>query len=321
MLGQFLKTVEEHDMLASGSRVLAGVSGGADSVCLFDLLRSVVRTRSLWLGGFHLNHGLRKAAARDEAFVRRLFTDARLELVVVRADVRRYARRHGRSLEEAGRELRYRHLERVADRLGCDRIALGHNADDSLETMLLNLARGAGNRGLSGIAARRGRVIRPLIDVERARIVEYLQARRLTWIEDESNLDVTIRRNLIRHQAVAALRQVNPEAVRHARGAACRLEDEDRFLDALAAQALGLVLAKRNSRTVIDQARLRVYNDVLKRRMIRQLLPGLDALGVERALNFLGHSGSRAVYLTGRCRLLRIGGASNLVLVERGGRD
>ena len=153
--GRFFATVKEHDLLPESASVLAAVSGGADSVCLLDLLRLAQSRFKLTLAAFHLNHGLRDSAARDEEFVRKLCREWRVELVVARADVARHAKRHKMGIEEAGRELRYQHLERVARKLKYTVIALGHTANDNLETMLLNLARGAGPRGLAGIPVQR----------------------------------------------------------------------------------------------------------------------------------------------------------------------
>ena len=153
--GRFFATVKEHDLLPEGASVLAAVSGGADSVCLLDLLRLAQPRLKLRLAAFHLNHDLRGTAKRDEDFVGKVCRDWKVELVVARADVAGYSKRHRMGVEEAGRDLRYRHLERVGRKLGCDVIALGHTANDNLETMLLNLARGAGPRGLAGIQVQR----------------------------------------------------------------------------------------------------------------------------------------------------------------------
>jgi len=304
VLGRFQETVKRAGLLPEGAKVLVAVSGGADSVCLFDLLRAVAPGLGLELVGFHMNHGLRPTASRDERFVRGVFE---FRLVVVRSDVAAYSRSHGLGIEEAARTLRYRNMERVASKYNCDRIALGHTADDNLETMLLNLARGAGLSGISGIPVRRGPYVRPLIDIEREQIVRYLRARRLSWVEDETNQDPRFRRNLLRLQAVPALKAVNPEAAGNARRAAALLREEDEFMETLATEALSRVARVGKTRASVDCAAFENYNPVLKRRMVRHLLPGLDSDGIAKAVRFLRQGPDQTLLLSRSVRLVRQG--------------
>ena len=295
VFGRFLETVERDRLLPEGSCVLVAVSGGADSVCLLDLLLVVAPRMHLRLHGFHMNHRLRAAARRDEEFVRALFEQQDVPLVVIHSDVARYAKRHRVGLEEAGRTLRYRHMERVAHRVGCDCVALGHTADDNLETILLNLARGTGPAGLAGIPVRRSQFVRPMLDLERTDVMRYLRARGLDWVEDESNRDPRFRRNLVRARAMAALREVNPGAGANARRAARLLGEEGAFLDALAAEAREVVVSRRHGRIVIDPVRLSRYNIVLQRRLVKRLLPGLDSHRIGRVLRFCSGRSTRLV--------------------------
>jgi len=296
--GRFFATVKEHALLPEGTSVLAAVSGGADSVCLLDLLRLAQPRLKLRLAAFHLNHGLRDSARRDEGFVRTLCRDWRVELVVARADVAGFAKRHRLGIEEAGRELRYRHLERVARKLKCDVVALGHTANDNLETMLLNLARGAGPRGLTGIPVRRGRFIRPLIDIERDNLEQHLRARGIEWVEDESNLDVNYRRNLLRREVVPVLVRLNANAVANARRAAQLLAEEGEFLDGLAEAAAREVAELRKGRVRIDILKFEVYNTILKRRILKRVLPELDSQAVEGVLEFCNRDTGGRLTLT-----------------------
>ncbi|HTW91995.1 MAG TPA: tRNA lysidine(34) synthetase TilS [bacterium] len=311
--GRFFATVKEYGLLPEGSGVLVAVSGGADSVCLLDLLRLAQPRFNLKLAAFHLNHGLRESAARDERFVRKLCQDWRVELVAARADVAGYAKRHKMGIEEAGRELRYRHMERAARKLGCGIIALGHTANDNLETMLLNLARGAGPRGLAGIPVTRTseshhkdtktqrtrvRFARPLIDIERSQLEQHLRARGIGWVEDESNLDVNCRRNLLRHEVVPVMLRLNAGAVANARRAAQLLTEEGEFLDSLSEAAVRDVAECGKGRVRIDLPRFKTYNVALKRRILKLLLPELDSHAVEGVLEFCNRDTGGKLTLT-----------------------
>jgi tRNA(Ile)-lysidine synthase len=315
VVGRFLATVKRYDLLPAGSGVVAAVSGGADSVCLLDLLRLARPQLKLRLAAFHLNHGLRDSAARDEQFVRKLCRDWRLDLVVARSDVAGYARRHRLCTEEAGRELRYRHLERVARKLKCGVIALGHTANDNLETMLLNLARGAGPRGLAGIPVRRisdshhkgtkaqrarTRItfVRPLIEIERGQLEQHLRARGIEWVEDESNVDVRYRRNLLRQEVAPVLVRLNPNAVANARRAAQMLAEEGAFLDGMAEAAAQDVAEFGDGRVRIDMLKFKNYNDILKRRVLKRVLPELDSQAVEGVLEFCNRDTGGKLTLT-----------------------
>lgn len=345
-----METLREHGLLREGSKVLTAVSGGADSVCLLDLLRLAQPRLRLRLVAFHLNHGLRVTAARDEDFVRKLCRDWRVELVVARADVAGFAKRHRLGIEEAGRELRYKHLERVARKLKYDVVALGHTANDNLETMLLNLARGAGPRGLAGIPVQRRwgtnhkdtratrerschseeavdeksrlapisggiprsvrndtearggragiRFIRPLIDIERSRLEQHLRARGIGWVEDESNLDVNYRRNLVRREVVPVLVRLNANAVANARRAAQLLAEEGEFLDGLAETAACGVVQLSKGLVRIDILKFKDYNNILKRRLLKRVLPELDSQAVEGVLEFCNRDTGGKLTLT-----------------------
>ena len=193
-------TLRRHAMLAGGERVLIAVSGGADSVALLHVLHALAPSFHLDLHVVHVDHGLRQDSGRDADFVRALA--ARLG---VPCDVAAVTVARGGSLEAQARLARYAALEACADRIQAGRIAVGHTRDDQAETVLMRLLQGAGPRGLAGIPPRRGRVIRPLLDVGRRDIVAALQRAGLSWVEDPSNDDPKFLRNRVRHELLPML--------------------------------------------------------------------------------------------------------------------
>jgi len=226
-----LETLGRHALLRDGRRVLVALSGGADSVALLLILRELERDGAVVVAGAaHLNHLLRGADAdTDEAFCAALAARLDVPFLAGRVDVAALARAGKRSLEDAARTARYAFLERAADTLGADAIAVAHTKDDQAETFLLRLLRGAGARGLAAIHPRAGRVIRPLIDVERAALREYLAAGGQAFREDATNADVSIPRNRVRHELIPLLESRFSPAVVDvlAREAALARDDED----------------------------------------------------------------------------------------------
>jgi tRNA(Ile)-lysidine synthase len=253
--------------------VLAALSGGADSVALVHILGELDAAGDIVLAGVaHFNHSLRAAADEDEAFCRDLATQLRLPFEAGRGDVRAIAAAERRSLEDAARRARYAFLDTAAERLGADAIAVGHTRDDQAETFLLRLLRGAGPRGLAGIRPKSGRVIRPLIDISRGELRDYVDEHQLVFREDESNADETIARNRIRHQLLPWLRQFSPGALEVlAREAAIAREDED-FLGRAAIDLLpGIVLTSTLGITLQADA-LRALHPALASRVVREAL-------------------------------------------------
>lgn len=222
-------------LLPRGGLVLCAVSGGADSVCLLRLLLEAAPGLNMRVECAHFNHCLRGAESdRDEAFVRSLCARLGVPAHFGRGDVAAFARENGLGTEEAARRLRYDFLERTADERGAAAIATAHTADDNAETMLLNLARGAGLRGLCGIPERRGRIIRPILGLTREEVEALLAERGEEHVEDSTNAADDYARNRIRHRAVPALESVNPEFIRAARRAAALLRRDEEFLEGLA---------------------------------------------------------------------------------------
>jgi tRNA(Ile)-lysidine synthase len=189
-------------LLDPGAHVLVGVSGGPDSVALLHALVLLRAELALRLTVCHVHHGLRPEADGDAAFVEALAARLECPARVVRVEV---ARGGGRSPEEAARIARHVALGRVARATEAGRIALGHTADDQAETVFMRVLQGAGPRGLAGIPVRRGRIVRPLLAVDRATVRVHLAAYGLDSVEDATNRDVTFLRNRVRHELLPLL--------------------------------------------------------------------------------------------------------------------
>jgi len=196
-------------MLRGGETVLAAVSGGADSVGLADVLVSLVPELDLKVHLVHVNHGLRPEADAEQLSVERLAGDLGVPCHVERVTVRREPPWEG--LEAEARRARHGAFRAVAERIGAQRIATAHTADDQAETVLMRLLEGAGPRGLAGIAPVRGLLIRPLLEARRTDVEAHLRARGLAWMEDASNRDPRFLRNRVRHDVLPFLeRTVDP---------------------------------------------------------------------------------------------------------------
>ncbi len=204
--------------------MLAGVSGGADSVCLACLLRELSARQGFRLTAVHVNHGLRSASQEDEDYVRALCERWRIELIVRRVTVPRMG-----NLEANAREARYRAFDQAMEESGADCLALAHHMDDQAETLLMRLMRASGPTGLSAMKEVSGAVWRPLLSVRRREIEAFLVAKGLSWREDESNRDERYTRNFIRQSLMPMVEERFPAAVRNMAAVSRILSDEEDY--------------------------------------------------------------------------------------------
>ena len=239
MFQKVLSYVNQHHMLTQGDGVVAGVSGGADSVCLLFVLRKIQESLGGKLYVAHVNHGLRgEEAVADQEFVRCLCEEWELPFYLKSVDLREIAREKKMSEEEAGRMVRYDFFRQVAEETGAAKIAVGHNANDNAETLLFHLIRGSSLKGLGGILPVQGAVIRPLLCVKREEIEQYVEENGLRFCMDKTNLEDTYTRNRIRHRLLPLMEEMNPEAVEAIGRAAKDCAEAADFLEAEAKEAV-----------------------------------------------------------------------------------
>ncbi|MCF2554740.1 tRNA lysidine(34) synthetase TilS [Faecalicatena contorta] len=226
--------VEKYHMLEQGDKVIAGVSGGADSVCLLFMLMELSREMHLQITVIHVHHGLRgESADADAAYVQKLCRELHISCRVVYEDVHRYAHERGLTVEEAGRVVRRNAFEAALYELGADKIALAHHRDDNAETLLWNLCRGTGLKGMGAIAPVRGIWIRPLLCLSRKEIESYLEKREVSYCTDESNFENTYTRNKIRNQVIPFLESnINERASEHMAAAAEQMQLLSQYISA-----------------------------------------------------------------------------------------
>ena len=262
-----------------GEKVLCAVSGGLDSMCLLRMLEAWCEERGGQVVAAHFNHRLRTRADRDEEFVRETCESWGIPLTVGRGDVGEHARREGLSTEEAARNLRYAFLRRAAAEAGCKRVYTAHHADDNAETILLNLIRGTGLAGLTGMDWERDGLCRPLLGVTREELEAYAAEWKIPHIEDATNADPeAAARNLLRLQVMPLLKELNPRAVEHICGTARRLRGVDRSLEQDAAARTAHVEAQEG-RVTLSMEALAAAPAAVRPRMLLRLF---DLLGVGR---------------------------------------
>lgn len=254
--------------------VLAAVSGGLDSMCLLHLLTDWGREQGLDVTAAHFNHQLRGAESdRDEVFVRDWCAAHGVPFVSGRGDVKALALERGLSTEEAAREARYAFLTERKERLDCKFILTAHHADDNAETLLLNLLRGTGLRGLCGIPERRDELVRPFLRVTRAELAAYAAENGVPYVEDSTNALDDAARNVLRHQVLPVLKELNPRAVEHMARTAERLRaDEDALSEAAERLLARAGTVRPGTEAVLTPEALRDEPAALVRRAVREAL-------------------------------------------------
>ncbi|MBE6991776.1 MAG: tRNA lysidine(34) synthetase TilS [Ruminococcaceae bacterium] len=243
--------IRQHSMISPGEGVVCALSGGADSVCLLDILASLQNDLGFKLYACHYNHNLRgEESHRDETFVRNLCKTIDVPLYVGSGDVSAQAAETGCGIEETARKMRYAFFDEALSHFGADRIATAHNADDNLETVIMHLARGTGLRGLCGIPPVRDRLIRPILFAPRTMIEQYCISRGLDHVEDSTNCDESYTRNRIRARVLPVLKEINPSAPEASVEMCTHLREDEKYLSDLSSADDRVCISSLGSRPV-----------------------------------------------------------------------
>ena len=269
--------MEQHHMIEEGDTIIAGVSGGADSVCLFYVLKEYCRKKRAEIQVVHVDHGIREDAAHDAEYVRKLCEEAGVVFHLYKKDIPALASRWGIGSEEAGRRVRYEAFEEIRSAFGeKGKIAVAHNRNDQAETTLFHLLRGSGLTGLSGILPVRDNIIRPLLCVERIEIETFLTENEVKWCIDFTNGENTYTRNKLRNVVFPYVeKEICAQSVEHIANAAGELAQVRDYLEEMTAKAEKQVLIKETDVVRIRVDAFKELHPVIQKQL---LLRGLSYL-------------------------------------------
>lgn len=225
------KTIREYNLIEKNDSIVVGVSGGPDSMTLLSILLKLKEEFNLKIYVAHVNHMLRENAIKDEEYVKEFCKKNNIEIFIKKANISEIAQKEKIGLEEAGRNVRYNFFEEVLKNTESNKIAIAHNLNDKVETIIMNTLRGSGVSGLKGIEAKRKKYIRPLIEIERYEIEKYCIENEINPRHDESNDDNTYTRNKIRNIIIPYIRnEFNPNIIKTLNRLSEIIKEEDEYV-------------------------------------------------------------------------------------------
>ncbi|MBH1940740.1 tRNA lysidine(34) synthetase TilS [Mobilitalea sibirica] len=285
MINKVSDYLKKYHMIEKGDRLIVGVSGGADSVCLLYVLYEICKNYEAEIIVVHINHGIRGSEAdQDEGFVRELCIDLGILYDSYKIDVKKIAKEDKLSEEEAGRKARYQLFYQACQKFVCNKIAIAHNRNDNAETVLFHLFRGSGIKGLTGIDASKEmschqdiKIIRPLLCVSRQEIEAYLQRNNISYRIDATNLTDAYSRNKIRNQVITYVtREINSNAVEHIANAATRLSEIERFLDEHIHRCYDELVIEKDKTYSFSVEKMKNEDVVLQRGILFKIMENLN---------------------------------------------
>jgi tRNA(Ile)-lysidine synthase len=274
MIHKVKNAIQKHGMLDKGERVIVAVSGGPDSVTLLKVLAMFTEEYGLTLITAHLNHGLRKEACDEEQFVRSISEDMGIAFECRSVDINSLRKGTGKSIEDISREVRYQFLNEVVRKRHAQKIALGHNLNDQIETVLINFLRGSGPEGLKGMMPVRDSLyIRPLLCISSQEILSFIESHKMQYVTDASNTESVYLRNRIRHSLIPQLKKYNPNLEKSLNNMAKLMCLQDEYMKTVAHTILSewnIIQARDEVRISISA--LRMYHEAVQNQVVKELL-------------------------------------------------
>ena len=269
------------DLIQDGDKIVLGVSGGPDSMCMLDMMRELKEEKNINFEIYvaHINHMIRKEAIDDEKYVQNYCLKHNIEFFVKRADVQKIANDKKIGTEEAGRKVRYDFFEEVLQKTGSNKIAIAHNKNDKIETIIMHLLRGSGLSGLKGIEPiRDNKYIRPLIECERQEIEQYCEDRKLQPRIDKTNFENEYTRNKIRNIVIPYIKkEFNPNIIQTLSRLSEVATDESNYIDLQTQKIYSeLLIEKSNKQIILKLKEFNQQENVIQKRLVLKTIKELN---------------------------------------------
>ena len=283
-----IKTIQKYNLIESGDKIVVGVSGEPDSMCLLDILIKVCQNSPspLAIVVAHVNHMIRDEANEEEEFVKKFCEKNDIEFYAKRIDVKKIANTNKIGTEEAGRNERYAFFEEILKKTNANKIAIAHNKNDKAETIIMNILRGTGINGLKGIEVKRDKYIRPLIECERNEIEDYCKKQNLNPRIDKSNFDNVYTRNKIRNIVIPYIKkEFNSNIVDTMDRLSTLVAEEEEYIEKQVKKAYTYILLdEKENEIALDLKQFNLQEKVIKSRIILYTITRLfgSSKGIER---------------------------------------
>lgn len=279
LINKILETINKYELIESGDRIVLGVSGGPDSICMLQILNQLKDKLNFEIVVAHINHGIRENAKLDEQYVIEVCKNLNIECHVLNTNIKEYSKQNKIGLEEAGRKVRYEYFNEILAKTNSNKIAIAHNSNDNVETIILNILRGTGPSGLKGILPKNGIYIRPLIEIKREEIEEYTL--QFNPRHDESNDENEFSRNKVRNVVLPYIKQeFNPNIVDTITRLSDLISEESDYLEQETLQKYNEILIEEKNLNlevyngeikptiILDLKKFNVLNNVIAKRII-----------------------------------------------------
>jgi len=275
LIAKVEKAIVENELIAKDEVVILGLSGGSDSVCLFEILNILKEKLDFKLMAAHYNHRLRGGESeQDEKFVEKICKEKNIPLFIGRAK-----RANALKTEESARDARYFFFETILFENRGDKFALAHHANDVAETFLMRLVRGGGLKGLSSIAMARDQYIRPLLFVEKNEITQFLSENKIKYRNDSSNTDENFLRNQFRQTIIPQLENINPQLVKNISSLSDQISDDYQYLEALSQEILAEIIEfQDDEEVVLNREKWLGLASPMKKMTLRQAIEEIGTL-------------------------------------------